>query len=348
MVVLDQNGFAEVTPVIAAAADAHCVFFQVAQARCRLTRIDDAHLRPLDSAHILPSYGSNARQPLQEIEGHTLTGKKWTGEAGQAGKYEPMQKLIDRLMEADYRIAQKLASSESSNSYKAFFEKFRGTQFLTFNYDSLPEIFLSQVGQWKPEDGYGVPVLAESAFGVKGDPVANSASKVIHLHGSACVFTSESEIVPSPVARGISELILRAEPLYAFDPDSISHCFPRYRRAMSPTGRVAIEERVIAPVPDKTQDLKQAFIRQSYDRAVPLVRQTGSLVVIGYSFNPYDRLSYNPVLQALSQSSERELIVVSPQAGELATRLSAEFPGLKIQPVEKTFGGWAADSFRPS
>lgn len=162
------------------------------------------------------------------------------------------------------------------------------------------------------------------------------------------MFTIESEIVPSPVAGGISELILREKPLYAFDPDSISHCFPRYRRVMSQTGRVAIEERVIAPVPDKSEGLKQSFIRQSYERAVPLVRQTGNLIVIGYSFNPYDRVSYNPVLQALSQSSERELVVVSPQAGELARRLSVEYPGIKIQPVAKTFGEWAADSFRVS
>lgn len=78
-------------------------------------------------------------------------------EALQASNYKPMEMLVDRLMEADYRIAQKLATSGgSSNSYREFFQTFKDAQFLTFNYDSLPEIFLSQDGRWRPEDGYGV------------------------------------------------------------------------------------------------------------------------------------------------------------------------------------------------
>ena len=51
----------------------------------------------------------------------------------QARNYKSMEKLVDRLMEADYRIAQKLASHELSNSYQEFFEKFNNAQFLTFN-----------------------------------------------------------------------------------------------------------------------------------------------------------------------------------------------------------------------
>ena len=82
MVLAGVDLFAEVAPVIAAAADAHRVFFQVAQARRRLARIHDADARPCDGAHILPRYGSNPRQPLQEVEGHTLASEKWAGEAG--------------------------------------------------------------------------------------------------------------------------------------------------------------------------------------------------------------------------------------------------------------------------
>lgn len=55
------------------------------------------------------------------------------------------------------------------------------------------------------------------------------------------MYTVESEIVGNPVG-ATAELVLRAEPRYAFDPDSISHCFPGYRRVMSPTGRVPIQE----------------------------------------------------------------------------------------------------------
>jgi hypothetical protein len=265
-------------------------------------------------------------------------------EALQAGNYKPLEMLVDRLMEADYRIAQELVSSESSNSYRDFFEKFNSAQFLTFNYDSLPEIFLSQDGRWHPEDGYGVPVSTELAFGVNPPRVAKSDSVVIHLHGSACVYTIESEIVENP-AGGVAQLVHRAEPLYAFDPDSISHCFPGYRRVMSPTGHVRIEERVIAPVPDKSEGLKGAFIRESYAKAPAMARQTGSLIAIGYSFSPYDRGSYGPVLDGLAQSDGRNLVMVSPQAGEVAQRISVEYPKLRVRPVEKTFSGWAADHF---
>src|SRR5262249_42002292 len=153
---------------------------------------------------------------------------------------------------------------------------------------------------WHPEDGYGVPVSTELAIGM--EPVQNtgSSSLVIHLHGTACVYTIESDVVGNP-AGGVAQLVLREKVQYAFDPDSISHCFPRYGRVMSPAGRVSIEERVIAPVPDKSEGLKEAFIRESYANAVRLICKAGSLTVIGYSFNPYDRVSYAPLLEVLSQ-----------------------------------------------
>lgn len=263
----------------------------------------------------------------------------------QMADYKPMEKLVDRLMEADYYIARRLASSEPLNSYRKFFEKFGGAQFLTFNYDSLPEIFLSQNGLWYPEDGYGVPVSAELAFNAKVQPNVKSISLVVHLHGSACVYTDEAEIMGNPVG-GVAQLVHRSKPLYAFDPDSISHCFPRYNRIRSLTGHARIEERVIAPIPDKSQDLKQAFIRQSYDIALPMVRQAGTLTALGYSFNVFDRVSYGRILEALSSSFERTLIIVSPQADELKERIGAEYPRLKIRPIEKTFRVWAADFFQ--
>ena len=266
------------------------------------------------------------------------------GEALEANNYKPMEVLVDRLMEADYRIAQKLATSEYSNSYREFFKTFNDANFLTFNYDSLPEILLSQDGRWHPENGYGVPVSTELAFGAKPSTESKSSTYVIHLHGTACVYTVESEILGNPVG-GVAELVLRATPRYAFDPDSISHCFPGYRRAMSTTGHVAIEERVIAPVPDKSQALKEPFIRQSYANAVGLIRQVGSLTVVGYSFNTHDRASYARLLDVLTQTPDRKLVVVSPQAGELKKKLSMEYRDLRVIPVEKTFGEWARDSF---
>lgn len=266
-------------------------------------------------------------------------------EALQRHDYKPMESLVDRLMCADYYIAQRLANAAAPNSYQRFFKHFDAAQFLTFNYDSLPEIFLSQSGHWFPEDGYGLHVQTELAFLPKSVEHEKSSSLVIHLHGSACVFTIESHIEGNPVGGG-AELIRLEEALYAFDPDTISHCFPRYRRMMSLTGHTRPDERVIAPIPDKSQDLKQAFIQKSYSLALPIVRQTGVLVAVGYSFNTYDRVSYHAILEALGQSKERTLFVVSPQARELAKRIASEYPSLQILPVDKTFGTWAAGSFR--
>ena len=61
---------------------------------------------------------------------------------------------------------------------------------------------------------------------------------------------------------------------------------------MSRTGRVSIEERVIAPVPDKSEGLKEPFIRQSYASPIELIRQIGTVTAIGYSFNQNDHASY--------------------------------------------------------
>src|SRR5882762_196283 len=262
-------------------------------------------------------------------------------DALQGNDYKPMEALVERLMGADYYIAERLASSRTSNSYRRFFDHFSDAQFLTFNYDSLPEIFLLQSGRWFPEDGYGVHVQTERAS--LGKPVTHvkSSSLVIHLHGSACVFPIESEIKGNPVGGIAAELIHLEEPLYAFDPDSITNCFRGYGRVMSITGHRRPDERVIAPIPDKSQDLKQAFIQKSYAVALPLIRKAGVVVAVGYSFNPYDRVSYHRILEALGQSKERTLFIVSPQAGEAAKRISSEYPALRVRPIGKTFGGWA-------
>lgn len=72
------------------------------------------------------------------------------------------------------------------------------------------------------------------------------------------------------------------------------------------------------------------------------VQKTG----MEYSFNPYDRVSYSLLLDALVQTADRKLVLVSPHARELVNRVSMEYTELRVHPVEKTFGQWAADSFR--
>src|SRR5260370_10358165 len=174
--------------------------------------------------------------------------------------YEPLKKFAQRLMDADCDVAQKLASSsQTHNCYREFFRKFGDAHLLSFNYDSLPEIFLTQLGRWYPEDGYGVPVATERQPGASLAADARSASWVLHLHGSLCVYTAKFEILGNPFD-GVAELVQPGRPLYGFDADSITPFFPGYRRMMSNTGYASIEERAIAPVPDQSESLQHELL----------------------------------------------------------------------------------------
>ena len=99
-------------------------------------------------------------------------------DAIERSDYAPLKMLSERLMEADFRLAAKLACSETSNCYSAFFETFQDAHFLTFNYDSLPEIVLFRKGRWNPHDGYGLPVEVE-LFPGSTAPVETSSSLVL-------------------------------------------------------------------------------------------------------------------------------------------------------------------------
>jgi hypothetical protein len=83
------------------------------------------------------------KQPAESIEQLFADAKK---------KHDigPMERLVDRLMEADHYLARKLATSDTPNVYRRFFEKFSDSHFLTFNYDSLPEIYLHRKERWYP------------------------------------------------------------------------------------------------------------------------------------------------------------------------------------------------------
>jgi hypothetical protein len=154
------------------------------------TRIDCGY--PLTAAALKLCFGLDETPEGKSVEDLFF-------EASDRRNYKPMEALVDRLAEADYYIARRLATSQTQNSYLRFFEKFDDAQFLTFNYDSLPEIFLFQSGRWFPDDGYGVRVQTELVPGVKPLTSAKSSSLVVHLHGSACVFTIESRISGNPV-----------------------------------------------------------------------------------------------------------------------------------------------------
>jgi hypothetical protein len=90
---------------------------------------------------------------------------------------------------------------------------------------------------------------------------------------------SEYEALPRS-GHAMAWLTQRDEPRYAFDPSSISSNFAPFHRDV---GTDDVEDRIIAPVPDKSQGLKGAFIRDTYRKAVALVRASDVLIAIGYS-----------------------------------------------------------------
>jgi hypothetical protein len=261
----------------------------------------------------------------------------------ESGNYSPMEKLSERLMEADYRLAMKLAFTSEPNCYQRFFRRFSREHFLTFNYDSMIETFLLRLGRWFPHDGYGVTVDVERST-MDQELTGQSASLILHLHGSLCVHTSESEVRRGPHDHE-AMLYARQRPRFIFDPDSISGNFPGYERPPGP-GYELIEHRVVAPVWDKATGLKKVFVTKSYAKATTLVRSSGNLVAVGFSFNSHDRVSYDPILMALEESKRRKLLLVTPEADSVADRLVKEYPHISIQPIADTLKDWVDGSFR--
>lgn len=262
-------------------------------------------------------------------------------EALERREYSPIEELAHCLMKADYYLAFHLASTQP-NCYGNFVRAFDGSHFLTLNYDSLPETMLFHMERWYPHDGYGIPVQAELPPG-KESKFADrkSTSLVLHLHGSLCVKTSGFHIVHKP-GSSIGWLEKRERSCFSFDPVSIGPLFAPFRRR---PGDFDVKDRIIAPVRDKSQGLTRDFVCAVYERAVKLVRHSGSLVSIGYSFNNHDRQSYEPILSALGDSEDKRLTVVSPEARKLADKLRREFPSVNVVPIEATFKEWSDQEF---
>ncbi len=265
--------------------------------------------------------------------------------AQQSGDLEPMRRLADVLMKADYYLPERLipALGAPQNPYSSFFDRFVNSHFLTFNYDSLAELFLLHRERWYPHDGYGVPVAAELAAGAEDIRKRSSPSLVLHLHGSLCVYTSTFTFEKSPGDR-VAWYTPREEPKFLFDPDSIGLPFTPFARSPLVLGYPRPERRVVAPVPDKTEGLTKEFIASVYQRAAEVLRSSLALVVVGYSFNPHDASSYAPILAAAA-SRGLPVVVVSPDAREVEARVAPDYPGSSFEPVPRTFVAWAEAGF---
>jgi len=260
------------------------------------------------------------------------------------GNMSPVKLLCEEIAKCDYYLVPRLIQTESC--YRRFFDRFPKSHFLTFNYDSLAEVFLLRKDSWNPLDGYGIPLEA-SPYRTDGKKVELQASQnqVIHLHGSICIYESA---VDWDTSGKIPYLQLKEKPVFKFDPNSIAQLFYPYQKAPLTLGEDReIEQRVIAPIPDKSTGLRGEFVKEMYKKAGALIGQSERIICIGYDFNPNDHLSYKPILTSVCKRPDCELIVISPNANEIRCRLAKQLPELeaRLTAIESTFKNWVERDF---
>lgn len=257
---------------------------------------------------------------------------------------KPFDALCDKLMEADYYITPliKQGGGHSRNVYAKFLEDYPESPLLTYNYDSLLEILLLANHTWCPTDGYGVPVHVTRRTIRQGEqPVKQSLRPVLHLHGNLCVYAVTSYIEESH-GTGPNMLRFDHDPQFLFSPEEIGSCFFPFEKVPPGPGYEHTPERVIAPIPNKAERLKGAFIKAIYDRALVEIKKTNQIIAIGYSFNPHDRSSYEVLL---SSCNGKKVLLVSPGAIELAQRLNSEYPYIEWCAEPKSFKDWVLNDY---
>ena len=252
-----------------------------------------------------------------------------------------LKTLYDMLMEADYYISPylKKGGSQQDNVYTKFLRDFPKAPLLTFNYDSLPEILLLAEGTWNPEDGYGVPVQV-SYPSAKIINKYKSLRPVIHLHGSLCVYSVAFDLKRQDES-GIDMLKYKKEPDFIFDPDRLGNCFVPFKPALH-FGYKNVLGRVIAPIPNKAKGLKKDFIKSIYRKAAEFLHSVVQIIVIGYSFNKYDHVSYAPLL---AEAACRKILVVAPNADNMVKRLSKEHPCIQWKASSWSFRDWVINDY---
>ncbi|MDP2604121.1 MAG: hypothetical protein Q8S00_16230 [Deltaproteobacteria bacterium] len=252
----------------------------------------------------------------------------------------PGEQLVDLIQTADYFVGSRVATMKMS-PYRDLVNKYPRATFLSFNYDCLLEQLLLLAQLWNPRDGFGAPANAlVHPVAVDNIAVAPSSSvHVLHLHGSIYLYPVEYETYTEG---GRDPLLFRqrGSPEFRFDPDALGHHFLPFERIPPDIHYMLPYERLILPVPDKSEDLAQRALQLVYTSATNAIRIVGAVIAIGYSFAPYDLSSYRPLLQALEQTDGQRLTVVDPNAHLIAERLHSEFPKLTIEPVRTTFSLW--------
>jgi len=252
----------------------------------------------------------------------------------------PLSELCDAIMIADHY----LTDFNENSIYQKFIRAFRNSNFISFNYDVFLEILLLKSKEWRPEDGFGLPVEVDffrdpSSFGIP----RRSRRFVVHLHGSLYVYIQEFCILP-PEHGGIEWMKMLPEPRYLFDPDCVGDRFCPFKRGLPNLFYEHVFERIIAPVPNKASSNKNPFVKKSFEKAIELLSSARAVIAIGYSFNPADEASYKILLSTLKKQ-KKALTIINAQAREIAGRLSDRF-NIECRPIQCSFFDWAQRSFQ--
>ncbi len=298
------------------------------------------------------------------------------------GKKEPLKLLCDEILKCDQYLIPRLYPKKtperllrgqnpnnrakidelflrkflnrknSETCYSKFFKKFQKSSFLTFNYDAIPECFLLNMDIWYPEDGFGVPVKVEidNFSDCENSNKQNKSSIfVIHLHGSLYVYISEFFIKKNK-GEGIDELKIRPVPEYRFDPDVNANLFTPYKACLPDVcdynNIENLENRIIAPVPNKAEGLKGEYIKSMYSKANELLSKTNLLIIIGYNFNKGDESSFEVLLRKFSTQTNPKILLISPDYQNIKNRLNRDYPSIEwinISPM--TFKEWVEKEY---
>jgi hypothetical protein len=262
-----------------------------------------------------------------------------------ASNWSPIERLCEELQKADYYVASELVGrSSAANPYRAFLSDFSQSSFINFNYDSFVEFGLLNAGTWSPDGGFGVPVGYEVGFTAKPFTVVPSRGVVFHPHGSLLVFTRDFSV--SDADEGGRRWIEARDPVdFLFDPHALGYLFYPFTRVGGFGYDPRLSSRVIAPVPAKAEGLKSDFVTAVGERACSVLREAGAATSIGYAFSESDRVSYAPLLGALSEHENPRLTVVSPDASDMAVRLRRDFNRISVDPQPMRFTEWAAAGY---
>jgi hypothetical protein len=214
---------------------------------------------------------------------------------------------------------------------------------ITFNYDLLLELFLTDTQHWRMDDGYGIhiPLILElSPIYEPSIDLANNAGKsaclLLKLHGSINW--------GSPVT-GTGNQTQR--PIYRLPEGGSPLAFGSIRVDPSDeTKRIAYRPVIIPPVLDKSTMLGHSKIRELWSMAMESVRNADEVTVIGYSL-PLTDFPADFMFREACHRSAQKVTLVCPDAAEkeVLARFTSVF-GANVNPISSTFLDWAIERFK--